>query len=70
MLLDHQGETASRFSPPDLLPYLSRAEVAIGSNLIIDTEGKIQYFDLLNTTDFDAKLVKLKDRLVQLIAGK
>ncbi len=62
--------TAAQFSPPDLLPDLGRAEVVIGSNLIIDTEGKIQFFDLLNTTSFDAKLVKLKTRLEQLIKNR
>lgn len=70
MLLDPQGETAARFSPPDLLPDLERAEVVIGSNLIIDPEGKIQFFDLLNTTSFDAKLLKLQSRLDQLMVRK
>ena len=56
--------------PPDLLPDLSRSEVAIGSNLIIDDKGIIQFFDLLNTTSFDAKLIKLQALLDKLLAGK
>lgn len=68
VLLDAMGEVAANYSPPDLLPDLSRSEVAIGSNLIIDNKGKIQFFDLLNTTSFDAKLIKLQARLGQLLA--
>jgi len=70
VLLDATGEVAASYSPPDLLPDLSRSEVAIGSNLIIDNKGKIQFFDLLNTASFDAKLIKLQARLKQLIAEK
>ena len=70
MLLDTDGEVAVSYSPPDLLPDLSRSEVAIGSNLIVDDKGKIQFFDLLNTTSFDAKLIKLQTRLDKLLAEK
>ena len=70
VLLDTNGEVAASYSPPDLLPDLSRSEVAIASNLIIDDKGKIQFFDLLNTTSFDAKLMKLQARLEQLLAEK
>ena len=70
VLLDSNGEVAASYSPPDLLPDLSRSEIAIGSNLIIDDKGKIQFFDLLNTTSFDAKLTKLQARLNQLLAEK
>ena len=61
---------AASYTPPDLLPDLSRSEVAIGSNLIIDDKGIIQFFDLLNTTSFDAKLIKLQALLDKLLAGK
>jgi hypothetical protein len=61
---------AASYAPPDLLPDLSRSEVAIGSNLIIDEKGIIQFFDLLNTTSFDAKLIKLQALLDKLLAGK
>ena len=70
ILLDSDGKVAASYSPPDLLPALSRSEVAIGSNLIIDDKGKIQFFDLLNTTSFDAKLIKLQARLKQLLGEK
>jgi peroxiredoxin len=70
VLLDANGEVAASYSPTDLLPALSRSEVAIASNLIIDDKGKIQFFDLLNTTSFDAKLIKLQARLDELLTGK
>jgi len=70
VLLDTNGEVAASYAPPDLLPDLSRSEVAIGSNLIIDDKGIIQFFDLLNTTSFDAKLIKLQALLDKLLAGK
>ena len=70
VLMDLKGEVAASYSPPNLLPDLSRSEVAIGSNLVIDDKGKIQFFDLLNTTSFDAKLIKLQARLEQLLAEK
>jgi len=34
---------------------------------IIDKEGTIRFYSLLNTTDFDAKLTKLKQRLDELL---
>jgi UDP-N-acetylenolpyruvoylglucosamine reductase len=41
--------------------------VPLASNLIIDEEGKIRFYSLLNTTDFDAKLVHVKQKLNELI---
>jgi peroxiredoxin len=70
VLMDAMGEVAASYAPLDLLPDLSRSEVVIGSNLIIDNKGKIQFFDLLNTTSFDAKLIKLQARLKELLAEK
>lgn len=69
VLLDTDGKTAASYSPPDLLPELSRSEVAIGSNLVIDDKGRIRFFDLLNTTNFDTKLIKLQALLEQLLTG-
>jgi len=57
-------------APPDLMPDLSRSEVAIGSNLIIDDKGKIRFLDLLNTAGFDARLTKLKALLDKLLTGE
>jgi len=46
---------------------LARDEVPIASNLIIDKEGKIQFYSLLNTENFDAKLTKVKEKLDELL---
>ncbi len=70
VLLDAKGEVAASYAPSDLLPDLSLSEVAIGSNLIINNKGKIQFFDLLNTTSFAVKLVKLQSRMIKLLAEK
>jgi peroxiredoxin len=71
VLLDADGSVASAFAPPpDVLPDLERDEVMIASNLIIDREGRIQFFSLLDSANFDAKLVKLQARLDQLLESK
>jgi peroxiredoxin len=51
VLLDTDGSVAKDFAPPpEVLPDLERDEVMIASNLIIDPEGKIQFFSLLDTS--------------------
>ena len=68
VLMDTDGKVAASYAPPDLLPDLARDEVSIASNLIIDPKGKIQFFSLLDTRSFDAKLVALTTRLKELLA--
>ena len=70
VLWDADGKVAESYAPADVLPDLARAEVAIAANLIIDKKGKVRFFDLLNTTQFDAKLVRLKARLDDLLGEK
>lgn len=67
ILLDKDGKVSASYAPPDLLPDLARDEVSIASNLIIDPEGKIQFFSLLDTKTFDAKLTALTKRLEELL---
>ena len=38
---------------------LPRDQVPIGSNLIIDREGKIRFYSLLDTVNFDTELIQL-----------
>lgn len=66
VLLDTDGAVSASYAPPDLLPELARDEVCIASNLIIDLDGKIQFFSLLDTKSFDAKLIALTKRLEEL----
>jgi len=67
VLIDIEGAVAASFAPPDVLPDLSRAEVMLASNLIIDPEGKIRFMSLLDSQNFDAKLISLKEQLNSLI---
>lgn len=69
--LDAQGGVARSFAPPaEVQPDLARDEVMIASNLIIDREGRIRFFSLLDSARFDAKLVALRARLDEIIGGK
>jgi len=67
ILMDTDGKVAASYAPPDLLPDLARDEVSVASNLIIDPKGKIQFFSLLDTRSFDAKLIALTKRLEELL---
>jgi hypothetical protein len=50
-----------------VLPDLSRDEVMLASNMIIDPQGEIQFLSLLDSKNFDAKLVDLRARLDELL---
>ena len=67
ILLDPDGKVAASYAPPDVLPDLARDEVMLASNLLIDPDGKIQFMSLLDSKNFDAKLVELKKRLDALL---
>jgi peroxiredoxin len=67
VLLDTNGAISAKFAPEAVQPALARHEVPIASNLIIDNEGKIRFYSLLNTVSFDAKLTRLKQKLDELI---
>jgi peroxiredoxin len=70
VLLDSDGSVATRYAPEGVLPDLARDEVPLASNLIIDKQGKIRFYSLLNTTNFDARLNSLKQKLDELLATK
>jgi peroxiredoxin len=67
ILLDVDGSVAASFAPDDVLPDLSRDEVMLASNMIIDPQGEIQFLSLLDSKNFDAKLVDLRARLDELL---
>ncbi len=67
VLLDSDGAVAASFAPEDILPELARDEIMLASNLLIDPEGNIQFMSLLDTKNFDVKLVHLKKRLNELL---
>ena len=67
ILLDEDGTISASYAPEGVLPDLPRDEVPLASNLILDKGGNILFYSLLNTTDFDAKLTKTKQRLDELL---
>jgi peroxiredoxin len=68
VLLDEDGKVAVAYAPTGVLPDLARDEVVLASNLIIDKEGIIRFYSLLNTTSFDAKLVTMQKKLDELLS--
>ena len=66
VLLDIDGSVAAGYAPEDVLPDLARDEVMLASNLLIDPEGTIQFLSLLDSKNFDAELIALKNRLNEL----
>ena len=70
ILLDEDGTISASYAPEGVLPDLPRHEVPLASNLIIDKEGNINFYSLLNTTNFDAKLTKIKQRLDELLTAE
>lgn len=71
VLLDADGAVAKRYAPPQTVqPDLGRDEVMVAANLLIDQDGRIRFFSLLDTARFDAKLVALRAVLDELLAGR
>jgi len=67
VLLDLDGKATEPYAPPGVLPDLPRNQVPIASNLIIDREGRIRFYSLLDSANFDAKLVALKAKLDEML---
>lgn len=70
VLLDREGRVAASYAPPDVLPDLARESVPIASNLFVDPKGKIRFYELLDSANFDARLVKLTALLEKLLSEK
>ena len=62
VLLDPDGKVSSAYAPPGVQPDLPRDQVPIASNLVIDKDGKVRFYSLLDTANFDAKLLALPAR--------
>lgn len=67
MLLDEDGAVAASYMPPGELPDLPRDEAMVASNLLIDRNGVVRFFSLLDTKAFDARLTKLRATLDELL---
>ena len=55
VLLDEDGEVSASFAPEGVLPDLPRDQIPIASNLIIDRQGRIQFYSLLDSRNFAAR---------------
>jgi peroxiredoxin len=61
VLHDKDGKVGLSFTPERALAGLKNRQLAVvTSNLVIDKEGHIRFFTLLDTTHFDAKLVHVR----------
>jgi hypothetical protein len=70
VLLDLDGKVSASCAPAGVPPDLPRDQIPIASNLIIDREGRIQFYSLLDSRNFDAQLIELKGRLDELLAAE
>jgi peroxiredoxin len=70
VLLDEDGAVSASYAPEGVQPDLARHEVPLASNLILDKEGNIRFYSLLNSANFDAKLTQLKQKLDGLLQMK
>ena len=69
VLWDRTGEVTASFAPPGAQPALKdRSMVLVTSNLVLDEQGTIRFFTMVDTVHFDAKLVHARaaiDRLLE-----
>ena len=68
MLMDRDGAISATYAPAEAQPDLPRHEVMIASNLIIDGNGMVRFMSLLDTNNFDAKLIALRAHLDEVLA--
>jgi peroxiredoxin len=69
ILRDEGGKTALLFTPPGAQPELKDRKMAlVTSNLVIDPQGRIRFFTLVDTVHFDARLVHLRKAVDRLLA--
>ena len=58
VLRDRTGEVVASYTPDKAQPAIKdRAAVLVTSNLVIDPEGRIRFFTMVDTASFDADLV-------------
>jgi len=69
VLHDADGKVSASYAPEGAVPDLPREQVPIASNLIIDREGRIRFYTLLDSANFDARLLALTERLEELLGS-
>jgi peroxiredoxin len=70
IMRDTTGQVGASYSPPKAIPEVKGVPVVSTSNLIIDREGKIRFFTLVDIKQFDEKLVHLRRALDKLLSEK
>jgi peroxiredoxin len=64
VLHDREGVVSTAYAPAHALEGVKdRTKVVVTSNLVIDREGRIRFFTLLDTTHFDADLVHVRSAI-------
>jgi peroxiredoxin len=68
VLWDKTGEVTASFAPPGAQPALAdRSMVLVTSNLVLDEQGTIRFFTMVDTVHFDAKLVHARAAIDRLL---
>jgi peroxiredoxin len=61
VLRDRTGEVVASYTPDRAQPDVKdRATVLVTSNLVVDAQGKIRFFTMVDTAHFDAELVHVR----------
>jgi peroxiredoxin len=69
VLRDEGGAVALRFTPPGAQPqFKDRTKALVTSNLVLDPEGRIRFFTLLDSVHFDPKLEHVRRAVDRLLA--
>jgi peroxiredoxin len=68
VLRDRAGDVVTSYTPDRAQPAVTnRATVLVTSNLVIDPEGRIRFFTMVDTAHFDAELVFVKQAVDDLL---
>jgi peroxiredoxin Q/BCP len=69
VLRDEGGAVALRFTPPGAQPqFKDRTKALVTSNMVLDPQGRIRFFTVLDTVHFDAKLAHVRRAVDRLLA--
>jgi peroxiredoxin len=69
VLRDEGGAVALRFTPPGAQPqFKDRTKALVTSNIVLDRDGRIRFFTVLDTVHFDAKLEHVRRAVDRLLA--
>jgi peroxiredoxin len=71
VLRDESGAVTALFTPPHAQPTIKdRATVLVTSNAVVDPEGQIRFFTMVDTVHFDSRLVHARRVIDGLLAQR